>query len=211
MDLPSMRTRVRRDLHDEDAANYRWSNDTLDRHIDRAVRELGLSIPLQTKATLTATPGSRELSVAGLAGLVHIEAVEYPTGKYPPLFVQFSLWATTLTPLADGAPASAESVNVYYGKTHTLDGSSSTIPPHLEDLVATGAAGYAAIEWASFATNRVNLGGESVWRSYLTWGQERLAVFNEALASHGRKNAVRLRRLYKPAEPAASQTTDWGP
>jgi len=33
MNLSDMRTIVRRDLKDEDAGNYRWTNDELDRHI----------------------------------------------------------------------------------------------------------------------------------------------------------------------------------
>jgi len=74
-----------------------------------------------------------------------------------------------------------------------------------------GAAGYAAVEWASFATNRTNLGGEHTWRDYLTWGQDRLSAFMKGLSRHSRKNAVRSRRLYRPAEPMQSQSTDWGP
>ena len=49
--------------------------------------------------------------------------------------------------------------------------------------------------------------GDDVWRQYLTWGQERLAVFAGALARHGRRNAVRARRLYTPAGPAAEKGT----
>ena len=55
---------------------------------------------------------------------------------------------------------------VYYGKLHKLDANSSTIPSSLEELVAIGAEGYAALEWSSFATNRVNVGGAEVWRHY---------------------------------------------
>jgi hypothetical protein len=69
----------------------------------------------------------------------------------------------------------------------------------LEDVLATGAAAYAALEWASFASNRVNVGGADVWRSYMVWGQERLAAFAAALARHGRRSGVRARRLYRPA------------
>ena len=104
-------------------------------------------------------------------------------------------------------PLSAQPVNVYYGRMHTLDTSTSTIPPQLEEAVASGAAAYAAIEWASFATNRINVGGDDVWRQYLTWGQERLAAFARTLAQHGRRNAVRVRRLYTPARPAADEGT----
>ena len=70
MNLSQMRALVRRDLHDEDAANYRWSDDELDRHITRAVRELSLAAPLEGKAVLTTTADSRDLSLASLADRV---------------------------------------------------------------------------------------------------------------------------------------------
>lgn len=211
MNLTEMRTRVRRDLHDEDSSNYRWTDDELDRHIEHAVRELSLSLPLEAKANLTTTAGSRELSLSSLSALVVIEAVEYPVDKYPPVYVRFSVWGDTLTLLIDQVPGGGEEVHIYYGKLHTLDANNSTIPTPVEDLVAIGAAGYAAMEWASFATNRVNVGGDETWRNYLIWGQDRLAAFMRALARHSRRNAVRVRRLYRPYEPKDSQSTDWGP
>jgi len=209
VNLSEMRTWVRRDLHDEDPANQRWTDDELDRHIERAVRELSLAIPLEAKSALDTSEGSRDISLASLSDLVAVEAVEYPVDKYPPSYIPFSLWADTLTLLVDATPPGGESVNIYYGKMHTLDATTSTIPPHLEELVATGAAAYAALEWASFATNRVNVGGQDVWRQYLTWGQERLAVFSRALAKHSRRNAVRVRRLYTPATWPIDQSTVW--
>ena len=211
MNLAEMRARVRQDLHDEDANNYRWTDEELNRHIQHAMRELSIAVPLETKATLYTTADSRELSISSLSDLVAIEAVEYPVGKYPPQYVQFSLWGDTLTLLADTTPGEGEEVDIYYGKLHTLDDATSTILPLLEDVVAIGAEGYAAVEWATFATNRVNLGGSSTWKSYLTWGQDRLASFLRALAKHSRKNRVRARRLYRAYQPGASQTTDWGP
>ena len=209
MNLSEMRTRVRRDLHDEDPENQRWTDDELDRHIERAVRELSLAIPLEAKASPATSEGSRDISLASLSDLVAVEAVEYPVDKYPPSYVPFSLWAGTLTLLVDATLPGGQSVNIYYGKMHTLDATTSTIPPHLEELVATGAAAYAALEWASFATNRINVGGQDVWRQYLTWGQERLAVFSRALAKHSRRNAVRVRRLYTPATQPVDQSTVW--
>lgn len=211
MNLPTMRTRVRRDLHDEDALSYRWTDDELDRHIQRALDEVGVASPREMKSSLTTTAGSRALSLATLAGLVAIEAVEYPTTLYPPSYVRFSVWAGTLTLLVGSAPSGGLGVNVYYGAVHTLDATSSTLPVNLEDLVATGAGAYAALEWSSFATNRINVGGEEVWRQYLVWGQDRLSAFLRRLAQLGRKNAVRARTLYVPAQPLPSQTTDWGP
>jgi len=211
MNLSEMRGRLRKDLHDEDSASQRWTDGELDRHIQRAVRDLSLSAPLEAKTTLSTTAGSRDLSIAGLTDLAAIEAVEYPTGDYPPTYVPYSVWLSTLTMLIDAAPAGVENVNVHYTKLHTLDATSSTLPSRFEDVVATGGAAYAALEWASFATNRVNVGGQDVWRDYLTWGQERLAEFERALARHSRRNAVRVRRLYRPATTPVDQSTVTGP
>ena len=113
--------------------------------------------------------------------------------------------------LVGSAPSGGQGVKVYYGAVHALDATSSTLPVNLEDLVATGAAAYASLEWASFATNRINVGGEDVWRQYLVWGQELMAAFLSRLAELGRKNIVRARSLYVPAHPGPSQSTDWGP
>lgn len=205
MNLSEMRARVRRDLRDEDPQNERWTDEALDRHIERALGEFSLAIPLPAVAELTTTPGSRDLDVASLEDRVTIEAVEYPAGLYPPSYVRFSLWGDTLTLLAGAAPASAEGVRIFYGRRHTLDAVSSTVPPALEDVVAAGAAAYAALEWAQFAANRLNAGGDDVWRRYLVWGRERLVHFSERLARHGRRAGVRARRLYTPALPPAGR------
>jgi len=211
MNLTEMRDRLRKDLHDEDPQNQRWTDAELDRHIQRAVGDFSLSVPLEAKTTLSTTADSRDLSIAGLTGLVAIEAVEHPVGNYPPTYVPFSVWLSTLTMLIDSPPGATEDVSVYHTKLHTLDATTSTLPARLEDVVATGAAAYAALEWASFATNRVNVGGQDVWRDYLTWGQQRLAEFQRALARHGRRNAVRIRRLYRPATTPVDQQTVQGP
>lgn len=198
MDLPSMRARLRRDLRDTDPANQRWPDEALDRHIERAVRELSLAAPLEASATLRTVAGSRDLSVATHTDRVSIDAVEYPVGLYPPSRPPFSLWGDTLTLQLDAPPGGGEAVTVHYSKLHTLDARGSTLPTALEDLVATGAGGYAALEWASFAVNRVNVGGADTWRHYHVWAQERLAEFARALARHGRARRARSGVLASP-------------
>ena len=190
MNLGDMRARVRTDLHDEDSQNYRWTDGELDRHIQHAVRQLSLALPLEAKTTLSTTAGSRDISISTLTDLVAIEAVEYPVGEYPPSYVRYSVWLNTLTMLIDSTPSGVENVDVFHTKLHTIDATSSTIAARFEDVIAAGAGGYAAVEWSSFATNRVNVGGQDVWREYLTWGQERLSEFQRSLARHGRRNAV---------------------
>lgn len=210
MNLTDMRTIVRRELHDEDAANYRWTDDELDRHIARAVKEFSEALPLEQKATISTTSGSREIDISSLSDRVMAEAVEYPVDKFPKRYQRFSLWGDTLTLLGDEVPDGSNAY-IYYGKLHTLDAVSSTIPPYLEDLIAAGAGGYAAIEWAAYAINRVNVGGTMTPKEFLAWGNERLSYLKTELKRLSRRNRVRLRSLYKPYSPIVSKSTDYGP
>lgn len=210
MNLSDMRAIVRRDLHDEDSGNYRWTNDELDRHIAHAVRDFSEAIPYQQKATKATTAGSREINIATITDRISVEAVEYPVDKFPKSYQRFSLWADILTLLGDEVPDGSNAY-IYYGKLHTLSASTSTIPAMYEDLIAAGAAGYAAVEWAIYAVNQVNIGGLPTPQEFLTWGREKLSYFRQELRRLGRRNQIRTRSLYKPYYPVVSRTTDYGP
>ncbi len=210
MNLTDMRAIVRRDLHDEDDANYRWTNDEIDRHIEHAVKEFSESIPCEQKATQTTTAGSREMDISAITGSVVVEAVEYPADEFPARYQPFSLWGNMLTLLGEEVPDGGNAC-IYYGKLHTLDAGSSTIPAQHEDLIATGACGYAAIEWAVYAINKVNAGGTVTPGELREWGDRKLKFFRQELRRLGRRNRVRVSALYQPYYPAVSRTTDYGP
>lgn len=200
--ISTIRGYVRKDLHDEDSSAYRWTDAVLDRHIGRAIADYSLAAPLEQRTTIAATPGSRDISIASLANLVDVEAVEWPVGEFPPVRVGYSLWGTTLTMDVVAAPTGADNVYVFWTRAHTLDGSSSTIPPAHDELITEGAAGYAALDWTSFATNRVNTGGDDVWGRYKAFADERLRRFRADVARLGRDNTVRQRRMYTTDAPS---------
>jgi hypothetical protein len=210
MNLTDMRAIVRRDLHDEDSNNYRWTDDEINRHIAHAVREFSGSIPLEQKAAKATTSGSRALDITPITNRVMVEVVEYPVDKFPIRYQPFSLWGDTLTLLGDEVPDGSNAY-IYYGKLHTLDVSSSTVPAQYEDLVAAGAGGYAAVEWAVYAINRVNVGGTVAPGELLEWGNRKLKYFRQELKRLGRRNRVRVSSLYQPYYPVVSGTTDYGP
>jgi hypothetical protein len=210
MNLSEMRTLVRRDLHDEDAANYRWTDDELDRHIAHAVKDFSEAIPYEQKATLATTSGSRVINISSVTDRISVEAVEYPVDKFPRVFQRVSLWGDALTLLGDQVPDGSNAY-LYYGKLHTLDATTSTIPPIYENLITLGATGYAAVEWAVYAINRVNIGGTPTANELLVWGKERLNDFRSELKRLGRRHRVRVRTLYRSYYPVSSKTTDYGP
>jgi hypothetical protein len=209
MNLTEMRAIVRRDLHDEDATNYRWTDDELDRHITHAVQEFSEAIPYEQKAVKATTSGSREIDISTITDRIMVEAVEYPVDKFPKRYQRFSLWADIVTLLGDEVPDGSNAY-IYYGKLHTLDGATSTIPTEHEDLIAAGACGYAAIEWAAYAINRVNIGGTTTFKEFQSWSKERLSFFKHELKRLGRKNRVRVSSLYKPYYQPVSKSADSG-
>ncbi|MDP2731404.1 MAG: hypothetical protein Q8O55_13145 [Dehalococcoidales bacterium] len=210
MNLSDMRAIVRRDLHDEDSGNYRWTNDELDRHIAHSVKDFSEAIPYEQKATKATTSGSREIDISTITDRIMVGAVEYPVDRFPKRYQRFSLWAEKLTLLGDEVPDGSNAY-IYYGKLHTLDATSSTIPAVYEDLIAAGSCGYAAVEWAVYAVNRVNIGGKPAPGEFLSWGRERLSYFRQELKRLGRRNRVRVRSIYKPYYPPVSRLTDYGP
>lgn len=211
----TIRAAVRIDLHDEDAAAYRWVDATLNRHIQRVVQEYSHVSPLETKSTLVTVADSRDVSVATLTPRIRVVAAEYPTGEYPPEFVPFTLWGDTLTLDLVAAPSGTPNVNVYWHKEHTIHATvdaSSTFPASHDQIIATGAAAYAALEWGSFSSNRVNIGGENTWGRYMDFAAVRLEEFHEMLRNLPARSKVQTARLYAPVDARLrSQTTDPGP
>ena len=201
MNLPDLRTRLRIDLHDEDSANYRWTDAQLARHLGRATRELSAVQPQPDAATIQTESDGRTVPLASLTDLIRVEAVEFPIGESPPSYVDFHHRGSSLTLITEDIPTPDTSVKVHYGRIHTLDATTSTIPPHLEELVLAGAAGYAAMDKSGHAINSINAGGPNTWRHFLVWGQEKLAHFRQGLADLSRRTSLRVHRLYRPVYP----------
>jgi hypothetical protein len=209
--LATIRAAVRKDLHDEDAAAYVWTDAVLDRHIKRALLEYSHASPLEKKTTLVTVPGTRDVSVSSLNPLMAIVAVEWPTNNYPPEYVPFTLWVSTLTLDVVAAPTAVENVNVFWHAPHTINGTVS-FPDHHDDIIAVGGAGYAAHDLTSFTSNRVNVGGEGAWGRYIELAKEYLKRFAASLRELPATNTVKTSQMYTPAQHRArSQTTDPGP
>ena len=124
-----------------------------------------------------------------------VQAVEYPVDESPTKYQRFSLWGDALTIISGDEP-NGGNCSVYYGALHTLDADGSTVPTECEDLVATGACGYAALERAAFAINRANVGGTMTPREYRLWGNERLKFFRAQLKKLGRRQRIRSQQLF---------------
>lgn len=193
--LSDVRDRLRQDLSDTEA--LRWPDSQLDRHIEQALGELSLAIPLEATVDLATTVGSRELPLDGIPGLIAVEAVEYPVGEFPPEYAGFSTFASVLTLHCPEPPAGADA-RLFCTLRHTLDEAGTTLAPHLLDVLLTGAGAYAVLELAAASAGELTTDPRAAER-HASWARARLTAFGQLLYTNGRKNAVRPRRLYARA------------
>ena len=187
MDLATMRANVARDL--DDAAGAIWSNDELDRAIGRALSDYSAACPRRADTVIELTQDGREIDVSGVAGMMGIERVWHPyetsESTWPRRWPAFEHHpGGKLVLLAEPAPAAGESVRVFYWGAHTLDGldgaSATTLPAADEEIVALGAAGYAALEKARGAVGAINVSGYTPLH-WADWAARRLAEFARRL------------------------------
>jgi len=196
MDLSTMRILVRRDLKDEDSANYRWTNDEIDRAVSRAVAELSRYVPREMKNTIATTDGSRDISISTLTDRVSVDRVEFPVGENPRHFQRFTAYQDSITLIGD-VEGDGNNCYVFWSKVHTLDGSTSTIPSYLEDVLAQGAAAYAVLAQAQLRTDTAGFGGDRADTDYQSWGNAMLKEFKYQLRRFGRNRKLKVGQLYQ--------------
>lgn len=208
MNLASMRTLVRRDLKDEDASAYRWTNDEIDRAIDKAIRQYSFVVPQELKATVATTNNSRVVTHS-LTSVICFYALEFPVDKYPRQYQRFTAYGTTTLELIGDRTGDGTNCYIYYGKAHDSAASTWTVLLIHEPVIALGAVAFAILQYGAFTGNRVNVGGLGTPQDILKWGEFKLQEFEKELRRL--KSKVRKAVLYVPAIPLESQTTDWGP
>jgi len=192
MNLTEMRARVREDLQDTDAANYRWTNDEVDGAIDRVVLEYSAYAPIEQQDDIATTDGETELDISTLTGLVKVESVEFPIAESPRHLQRIEYWAGHLYMQDEGDGTDAR---VRWTKKHTL-GTSTTIPPEHEEIIVLGATGYLALSASANTVDRAFIAGHYGTISYKAWGVERLKRYDQQLHKIPQANRVTRRQLY---------------
>lgn len=187
MTITEMRARVREDLQDIDPANYRWTDAEVDGAIERAVREFSLHQPLNQQTDLATTDGDYTIDISSLSNRLKVFSVEFPIGNHPPTLLTFEVYMDTLyLPL----PGNGDNARIRWGKLHTLNALSSTIPTEHEELIVLGATGYLATSASVYTVDKATISGRYATANFLKWGQQRLERYEKKLTSLSRKLAT---------------------
>lgn len=205
--LATIRASVRADLHDTDSNNYRWSDASLDRAIARAVRRFSYAWPqLIVHSIGQAQAEQTEFDIltghSTMAPLMNVLRVEAPAYASPPAFVRFdfrppkTLTVYPASPLVEG-----DYITIHFEGYHVVDTNGCTIPDYLLEIVENGAAGFASLEWANFAINRVNVDDDAT-RQYKAWAADRLTLFFRDLKDLARRRVQNQGGIATPATVA---------
>ncbi len=211
--LSDMRTVVRRDLHDEDPAAYRYTDNSVDRAIALALAEYNKVKPYTTKQDLATVADSYDIDIDTLLSPVEIYAIEFPIGNRPATYQPFmraTLSGDKSLRMLGSKIGDGTNARIWYGREHLTSGT-WTIDAADEFIIAIGATAYAYESYVGFTSTPV--AGTDV-AQFLPSGDIRAQAAR--LKAEFRKHLNRLRRirtarLFTPAEPFRSQTTDWGP
>jgi hypothetical protein len=158
---------LRTDLGDLDPSNYRWSDTTLQRQVDRALDRYSNVSPFFQAVQISTVSGS--LLYASPTGSWYIDRCEYPLGQTPR---QIHAVRERLSPLLQD-PSTAPSVvgtsggnltaaTFKYAYTFTVPGGGETKPSPLATLAAT--AGQAG-SLTSIPTGPYGVTGRNLYRS----------------------------------------------
>ncbi len=193
--LADLRDRVEQVL--EDAGNTHWTTGALDEAIRLALDEFSQVQPHRAVGSVTLASAGREVSLASLPPLLHVERVwwEYVATDYPPAWRKFEEWPGKVLWIDDGLePQAGDVVRVFYTARHTLNGldaaTATTLPDEHVSLTVVGATGHAARSRALSVADRVNVDG---WTSQRMneWGEQQLRDFRNGLARLARQAAAR--------------------
>ena len=193
MNLTEMRARVREDLQDTDAQNYRWTDDEVDGAIDRVVTEYSLHAPVEQQDDIATTDGDTELDISALTGLLKVESVEFPIGYKPKYFQRTEYWAGHLYMQDEG---NGNDARVKWLKKHTLTAESTTIPAEHEEIIVLGATGYLAMSASAYTVDRASIAGRHATINFKAWGKERLDRYDRKLKAISRTSRIIPRELY---------------
>lgn len=202
--LATIRARLQIVLDDAGAAS--WTTAELDAHIQRALEDLSHHVPLEVKATVATSNGSRDVDISALTKRVRIVAVEYPISQWPRVYVRFSVWIDVLTVIDDPIP-DGSNCYVYYHTLHTINGT-DTLPEDHEETLIFGAAARACDQQQADATNTLAAGGPA---SALNWGSLARHFRTQYEARLHPKRGLRQTRFYRPHRPTTTQDSDPGP
>jgi len=176
-----------------DASNAVFTTATLDEALQSALDEYTQAWPLTLETVITLPGDGREIALNGVSGLISVQEVWWPFDSdatqetWPPNQVRgFRVWWDDAQPVlflnVKGAaqPQAADELRLWYSAAHTIQNLASaattTVFPHHESGLVSGAAGYAVLSQDVNQLGAVRLDRDEAVAAR-EWGRAQLREF----------------------------------
>ncbi len=154
-----------------------WGTATIAGQMELDIRLMSDYIPQLARATVAFAGTARELSLASLADLIEIEAVEFPIDQHPRRYVNFSVRGSSVI-LDDYDPSvsTTDTAYIWYSAPHTVSGTATnTFKANEEEILVELTAAHLLMNVARDRRESVNTGGGDVDSKYLADAERREA------------------------------------
>jgi hypothetical protein len=148
-----------------DTSNAIFSTTIIDGAIRQVLADYTQAVPLAMETVITLPGDGREIALNGISGLEQVTDVWYPYDSdgdevWPPQRpLGWRLWwddgspVLFLTPAGQAQPQTDDEVRIFYTKPHTIQNldsaAATTVLASHEEMIARGAAGFAALARAA--------------------------------------------------------------
>ncbi|MGC8827981.1 MAG: hypothetical protein ACP5TV_13380, partial [Anaerolineae bacterium] len=121
-DISTLRALLALDLGD--AGGETWTEEELERAVEKALGKYNLYLPLRQEATLTLEEDGRQVDLSALGGLLSVERVWFPyeEGAWPPQWCPFECIRPALTLLTPTLPQAGQQFRLVYWAAHRIAG-----------------------------------------------------------------------------------------
>jgi hypothetical protein len=173
----------------QDTGLDRWESETLTLALRHALLQYSRALPDQAITTVNVTASSRELSIAAITPRLQVIKVWLPytaaSPEHPPNWRNFEEWPGDLLYFPDDSqPSSGNVARIFYSRPRTLSGldgaQTTTIKTPHEDIIITGAAGFAALARAEQLAETVTA-EDNTYSHLHGWGFTRQNEFRAEL------------------------------
>lgn len=184
VDISTLRALLALDLGDTEGST--WTEDELDRALEKALGEYNLWLPMRQEVVRALEADGRQVNLSALEGLLSVERVWFPYEEdaWPAQWCLFEYVGPALTILTPAVPQAGQQFRLTYWAAHRIAGlagaEATTLPAEDLELLLLGAAGYAALERSRSAVGAINVSGYTPMH-WAEWAEGRLGEFQRRL------------------------------
>lgn len=178
--LEYMRSLVRIDLQDPWGPDAKWTDQDIDRAIQRAVEEYSFYLPIQDRTEVPTVAGQDWIDASIFQSAIRIYRIEFPINRRPRRFQPFRVFAGRIYLTGDDT-GNGQNCAVEWGRPHTITHTYNSVPVQHYNIIALGAAALCVLSESQSKGYWQAAPDEDQSQIYIDWGNLMVKQFRAEL------------------------------